>query len=134
MATNQLYSESGDTWHIECEFTITAAGAIVPDASNNTTTEPLFVAARTGAGTYTVTVPGNFQKTLHCTATYRDATPRSIVANVIAVGLGTGAVTASGSVTTVFTIATGNSNATPAAADQAQGVVGLKALMQKHKI
>lgn len=134
MATNQQYSESSDIWHIPVEFTITAAGAIVPNSDGTTTTEPLISAARTGAGTYVVTIPGNFQKTLEAQASYRDATPRSIVANITAIGLGTGAVTASGAATTIVTVVTGNSNAVPAAADQAQGVVGIKVYFQKHKI
>jgi len=134
MATNQQYSESSDLWHLHCEWNITAAGAIVPDASGNTTSEPLFVAVRTGAGTYSLTVPGNFQKTMSAMGTYRDATPRSIVTNITAIGLGTGAPTASGGTTTVLTVVTGNTNATPAAADQAQGFVGVRVTFQKHKI
>jgi len=132
--TNQSYFKTSDTWHVECEFTITAAGAIVANADGTTTTEPECAAVRTGAGTYTVTFPGNFQKTIEAIASYRDATPRSIVANITAIGLGTGAPTASGGTTTVVTIVTGNSNAVPAAADQAQGIVGMKCLFQKHKI
>lgn len=134
MATNQQYSISNDVWHIMCEWTITAAGAVVPNADGTTTTEPEISVVRSGAGTYVVTVRGNFQKTIHAMGTYRDATPRSIVANLTAIGLGTGTPTASGDSTTTFTVVTGNSNAVPAAADQAQGVVGLVAKMQKHKI
>lgn len=132
--TNQSYFKTSDTWHIECEWTITAAGAVVPNADGTTTTEQEISVVRSGAGTYVLTVPGNFQKTIEAVATYRDATPRSIVANLTVIGLGTGTPQAGGGVTTNFTIVTGNSNAVPAAADQAQGIVGLKALMQKHKI
>lgn len=134
MATNQQYSLSNDIWHLVAEFTITAAGAVVPNADGSTTTEPLISAVRSGAGTYVLTIPGNFQKTLNAFSSYRDATPRSIVANITAVGLGTGTVTASGEATTTVTVVTGNSNATPAAADQAQGVVGINVKFQKHKM
>lgn len=134
MASNQQYSLQNDVWHIMAEFTITAAGAIVPNADGSTTTDPLITAVRSGAGTYVLTMVGNFQKTLHAMATYRDATPRSIVANVTAVGLGTGTPSATGESTTTVTIVTGNSNAVPAAADQAQGIVGLNAKLQKHKL
>lgn len=134
MATNQLYTHSNDTWHIEAEWTITAAGAVVPNTDGSTTTEPEFSVVRSGAGTYVLTVPGNFQKVIHAMGTYRDATPRSIVANHILTGLGTGTAQAGGGSTSTFTVVTGNSNAVPAAADQAQGVVGFKALLQKHKI
>lgn len=134
MATNQQYALSGDMWKIVAEWTITAAGAVVPNADGTTTTEPEVSVVRSGAGTYVVTVPGNFQKTLLATATYRDATPRSIQATITAIGLGTGTLQAGGGSTTTFTVVTGNSNAVPAAADQAQGIVGLKVFMQKHKI
>lgn len=134
MATNQQYSFSNDVWKVYVEWTITAAGAVVPNSDGSTTTEPEIAVTRTGAGTYRVDIRGNFQKTLHATATYRDATPRSIVANVTAISLGGGTPTASGEAVTTVTVVTGNSNATPAAADQAQGVVGLRIAFQKHKI
>lgn len=134
MATNQQYSLSNDVWRVDVEWTITAAGAVVPNADGTTTTEPEVSVARTGAGTYLLTIPGNFQKVINAIGTYRDATPRTIVANVILVGLGTGTAQAGGGVTTNVTVVTGNSNAVPAAADQAQGVVGLRAKFQKHKI
>lgn len=134
MATNQQYAITNDAWIIAAEWTITAAGAVVANADGSTTTEPEISVVRASAGTYTVTVRGNFQKTIYAFASYRDATPRSIVANITAIGLGTGTPTASGDSTTTFTVVTGNSNAVPAAADQAQGIVGLRAVMQKHKI
>lgn len=132
--TNQLYTMTSDSWRVDVEWTITAAGAVVPNTDGTTTTEPLVSVARTGAGTYLLTIPGNFQKTVHALGTYRDATPRSIVANVTLIGLGTGTAQAGGGSTTNVTVVTGNSNAVPAAADQAQGVVGAKLVFQKHKI
>lgn len=134
MATSQQYTFSNDVWNIFVEWTITAAGAVVPNADGTTTTEPEISVVRSGAGTYLLTIPGNFQKTIQAYATYRDATPRSIVANVILIGLGTGTAQAGGGTTTNVTVVTGNSNAVPAAADQAQGVVGLRVQFQKHKI
>lgn len=134
MATSQTYTFTNDVWNVFVEWTITAAGAVVANADGTTTTEPEISVARTGAGTYLLTIPGNFQKVVNMVATYRDATPRSIQATVILVGLGTGTAQAGGGVTTNVTVVTGNSNAVPAAADQAQGVVGLRAQFQKHKI
>lgn|SRR5678816_1366088 len=134
MATNQTYTISNDVWNVYIEWTITAAGAVVPNSDGSTTTEPEVSVVRSGAGTYVVTMRGNFQRVLSAHATYRDATPRSIVANITAISLGGGTPTASGESTTTFTVVTGNSNAVPAAADQAQGVVGIRAQMVKHKV
>jgi hypothetical protein len=52
VATNQLYSLGNDIWFVFGEFTLTAAGAVVPNADGTTTTDPLISVARTGAGTY----------------------------------------------------------------------------------
>lgn len=134
MATSQQVTLSSSVWDVIAEWTITAAGAVVPNSDGTTTTEPEISVARTGAGTYVVTIPGNFQRTLHAEATYRDATPRSIVANITAISLGGGAVQAGGGVTSTVTVITGNSNAVPAAADQAQGIVGINIKFQKNKI
>jgi hypothetical protein len=116
------------------EWTITAAGAVVPNADGSTTTEPEISVARSGAGTYLLTIPSNFQKALNLMATYRAAAPSSIVANVTTVGLGTGVPQAGGGATTNVTVVTGNSNAVPAAADQAAGIVGFRGQFVRHKI
>lgn len=135
MATNQQFSDTSDLWHYFIEWTITAAGAVVPNADGSTTNEPLISVARTGAGTYLVTIPGNFQKCMNPLATYRTGgAPATSVANVSLVGLGTGTPTASGGSTTNVTVVTGVSNAVPAAADLATGFVGLRVEFQKHKI
>jgi hypothetical protein len=136
VATNQHYTLSNDVWFISGEFTLTAAGAVVPNSDGTTTTDPLITAARIGAGTYLVTIPGNFQRTLFASAEMRPSggSPTSQVAEITAISLGGGAVTASGESTTTVTLVTGNSNATPAAADQANGIVGFDLRFQKHKI
>lgn len=134
MATNQQYTLSNDVWHVFCEWTVTAAGAVVPNADGTTTTEPEISVARTGTGTYVVTIPGNFQKTIHALPSYRNATPASSVANITAIGLGTGALQAGGGVQSTVTVVTGASNATPAAADLTSGQIGVNVKFQKHKI
>lgn len=134
MATNQSYSLSSDVWNIMAELVLGAAGAIVPDANGNTTSEPQITAAKTGNGTYVFTIPGNFQKVLCVEPIYRAAAASSVIAEITAVGLGTGAVSAGGEASTTVTVITGNSNAVPGAADQATGIVGFDAKFQKHKI
>jgi hypothetical protein len=130
---NQQYSLSNDRWQLEVEWTLTAAGAIVPNADGSTTTEPLVSVVRSVAGTYVVTIPGSFQKTLHAEGTFRTSGATSVQAQVTAISLGGGTPTPGGESTTTVTVITGNSNAVPAAADQASGTVGLKAVFQKHK-
>jgi hypothetical protein len=132
--TNQSYDSTPACWRFNVEWTITAAGAVVPNADGTTTTDPQVGVARTGAGTYLVTFPGNFQKVAGMQPTYRDATARSIVVNVTAVGLGTGTPMATGESTTTVTVVTGNTNAAPTAADQAQGIIGLRVAFQKNKV
>lgn len=134
MATNQTFTLSNDVWDIPFEFTITAAGAIVPNADGTTTTEPEIGVVRSGAGTYVATIRGNFFKVLFRRAEYFAAAASSVQAQITAVGLGTGTPTASGESTTTVTVITGNSNAVPAAADQATGTVGVQVKFQKHKI
>jgi len=132
--TNQSYDSTPACWRFNVEWTITAAGAVVPNADGTTTTDPQVSVVRASAGTYTLTFPGNFQKVAGMQPTYRDATPRSIQATVIAVGLGTGTPMATGETTTTVTFVTGNTNASPAAADQAQGICGLRVAFQKNKV
>lgn len=128
------YSHTPDTWHIDVEWTITTAGAIVPNSDGTTCTEPTFTVARTAAGTYLLTIPGNYTRVIGAHATYRNpAGPTSVQAFVGAVGLGTGVATAGGGATTTFVITTGNSNAVPAAADQTTGVVGFSAVLRTTK-
>lgn len=134
MATNQQYTLSNDVWDVPFEFTITAAGAIVPNADGSTTTEPEISCVRSTTGTYVATIRGNFQKVLFRKAEYFLATASSVQTQITAVGLGTGTPTASGESTTTVTIITGNSNAVPAAADQATGTIGVHVKFQKHKI
>lgn len=134
MATNQSYSLSSDVWNIMAELTITAAGAIVPDANGNTTSEPQITAVRSAAGTYVFTIPGNFQKVMCMEPIYRAAAASSVIAEITGVGLGTGAVTAGGESTTTVTVVTCTSNASATPADQATGIVGFDGKFQKHKI
>lgn len=136
MATNQVYTLANDVWFIAAEFTLTAAGAVVANSDGTTTTDPLISVVKAGTGTYTITIPGNFQKVLFASAEMRPSggSPTSQVAEITAIGLGTGTPTASGESTTTVTITTGNSNATPAAADQANGIVGFDLRFLKHKI
>lgn len=121
-------------WVAECEVTITAAGAVVPDANGNTTTDPSIVCTRTGAGTYRFDIPGNFQKVVRRDITFNSAAASSIQAQITAISLGGGTPTASGDSVTTVTAITGNSNAVPAAADQAAGVIAIKICFQKNKI
>lgn len=132
--SNQQYSLQNDVWHIMCEFTITAAGAIVPNSDGTTSTDPLISAVRTGVGTYLLTMPGNFQKVLARRVLFNAAAASSQQAQITAIGLGTGTPTAGGESTTTVTVITGNSNAVPAAADQASGVVSVFLSLQKHKL
>lgn len=134
MATNQQYTLSNDVWHIPVEWTITAAGAVVPNANGTTTTEPEVSVVRSAAGTYVVTIRGNFQRAIYAKGTFRNSAASSVQAMVTAIGLGTGTPTASGESTTTVTVITGNSNAVPAAADQAAGIVGVDLKFQKHKV
>jgi hypothetical protein len=134
MATNQQYTISNDLWHIPFSFTVTTAGAIVPNADGSTTTEPEISVVRSGAGTYVATIRGNFQKVLFSRASYFLASASSVQTQVTAIGLGTGTATASGEATTTVTVITGNSNAVPAAADQAAGTIGVFLVLQKHKV
>lgn len=124
----------GGKWLYEFEFTVTTAGAIVPDADGFTTTDPQVSVVRASAGTYTATIPGNFQKVVSRRAEFVAAAASAIQAQITAVGLGTGTAQAGGGTTSTLTIITGNSNAVPAAADQAAGTVSVSVAFQKNKI
>lgn len=134
MATSQQYYLQNDSWEIMFEFTITAAGAIVPNSDGTTTTDPLISVVRSGAGTYVATIPGNFQAVLERQCQYNLSAATSVQVQITAIGLGTGTPTASGESTTTVTMITGNSNAVPAAADQAAGTISCKVSFRKHKI
>ena len=124
---------SYDKWVYECEWTITTAGAVVPDADGNTTTDPEIAVTRTGAGTYRVDIRGNFFKTIAARPHFRHSAASSVQAQVTGVSLGGGTPTAAQDQVTTVTVITGNTNAVPAAADQAAGVVGLYISFQKSK-
>jgi hypothetical protein len=119
--TSRGFDASLNQWSYKVEWTITAAGAIVPNGDGTTTTDPEVSVVRASAGTYTVTFPGKFTKVLDLRASYRAAAGSSIIAQVTGSAFGPPAT---------VTVITGNSNAVPAAADQAAGVVGLRADFQ----
>lgn len=134
MATNQYYTIEPDIWWVGGEVTIGAAGAITPDANGFTCTSPLCTAVRASAGTYTITIPGNFFKVIVAEPTLRAAAASSVITEITGISLGGGTPTAGGESTTTITIITGNSNAVPAAADQSNIVIGFDVKFQKHKV
>jgi hypothetical protein len=121
-------------WVVPFEFTITTAGAVVANSDGTTTTNPYVSVVRASAGTYTATIVGNFQKVVSRFVQFVAAAASSVQAQITAIGLGTGTATATGEATTTATIITGNSNAVPAAADQAAGTIACRLVFQKNKI
>lgn len=134
MPTNQSVFFAFDEWLVDLEYTITAAGAIVPNADGSTTTIPGINATRTGAGTYRIDIPGNFSKVLNRHTQFHAAAASSQQSQITAIGLGTGTPGPTGEAVTTVTVITGNSNAVPAAADQASGTIGVQVKFQKHKM
>lgn len=134
MASNQEVQYLEGKWIVEGEFTITTAGAIVPNADLSTTTDPRITATLTGTGTYRLDIPGNFYKTVCRDVRYHGSAASSVQAQITAIGLGTGTVqAATGEATTTVTIITGNSNAVPAAANQASGTISFRLAFLKNK-
>lgn len=135
MGTTTTVHSAYGKYVYEFEFTIGAAGAVVANADGSTSTDPEVRVIRTGAGTYRADIIGNFQRVIRRQANYNPVgAGSSVQAQITAVGLGTGTPTATGEAVTVVTIVTGNSNATPAAADQTTGSVSVFISFQKHKI
>lgn len=134
MGTPVAITNLGGTWIYEFEFTITAAGAIVPNTDGSTTTDPEIAATRTAAGTYRIDIRGNFQKVISRQVQFVAAAASSQQAQITAVSLGGGTPTATGESVTTVTIITGNSNAVPAAADQAAGTIAVFITFQKNKV
>lgn len=135
MATNQQYTLSNDIWHVFCEWNLTAAGAVVPNADGTTTSEPEISVVRSTTGTYVATIPGNFQKVVKGDAYYRTAGGTTGVACLGVIGLGTGVAQAGGGATTTVLVTTAANNAAAATpADLGSGTVGFNVKFQKHKI
>jgi hypothetical protein len=134
MPTPVEISSAYGRWVYELEWTITTAGAVVPNADGTTTTDPEVNVTRTGVGTYRVDIRGNFFKVLQAQANYRHSAASSVQAQVTAIGLGSGTPLATGEAVTTVTVITGASNAVPAAADQAVGIINLQVIFIKNKI
>lgn len=129
----EIHSQGGK-WTYEFEFTLTAGGAIVANADGSTTTDPLVTATKTGTGTYRIDITGNFFKVIKKDCSMHASAAGSQQAQITAVGLGTGTAGPTGEAVTTLTIITGNSNAVPAAADQASGTVSARVTFQKNKL
>lgn len=130
-------------WIYDGEFTITTSGAVVANADTSTTTDPEVACTRTGTGTYRIDIRGNFKRSQKLMAVLRGAGTESSKAEVTAVSLGGGTVTAFGEAVTTVTIKTltptvdssGASATAPvvyAAADLGTGVVAFSLVFVKQ--
>lgn len=135
MPTNTEVQNLGGKWIVEGEFVVANGGAVTANSDGSTTTDPAVTCTKTGTGTYRLDIVGNFYKVVSRDVRWHGAAASSQQAQITAISLGGGTATATGESVTTVTIITGNSNAVPAAADQATGGrVSFRIAFQKNKL